>query len=42
MLHTLNVEWPEDQKELVFSSPTSLITEETLNDLINADYVMRL
>jgi hypothetical protein len=27
MVHSLNVPWPSDRTEIVFSSPTSLITE---------------
>jgi hypothetical protein len=37
MQYSLNVSWPSDRAEFVFPSPTSLLTEESLEKLIMDD-----
>lgn len=42
MVHSLNVPWPSNRTEMVFPSPTSLITEKSLEDEIMGDRWMYL
>jgi hypothetical protein len=40
MKFTLNIPWPENQNEYVFASPTSLITEDSLNEQLKTELFM--
>jgi hypothetical protein len=42
MQYSLNVSWPSTRDEYIFPSPTSLLTEQSLEKLICDDYWMNL
>jgi len=42
LAHTLNIPWPDGQKEFIFPSETSLITEDSLNEIISHQVIMNM